>query len=142
MKVLECLRIPVHIMALKHPKGQEIKGLDKVKKVDFDYRNHFLTWISFWVKASDTKTRVAKSASQIVFRGLNIKAIKSSEVTASGLRLASNILSRKPLWKVSARLINSFSMAQKISLFLNSTGFVIRVDTLIELEIPENKKRN
>ena len=33
-------------------------------------------------------------------------------------------------------------MAQKISLFLNSTGFVIRVDTLIELEIPENKKRN
>ena len=47
MKVFECLGIPVHIMALKHPKGQEIKGLDKVKKVDFDYRNHFLTWISF-----------------------------------------------------------------------------------------------
>ena len=50
MKVFECLGIPVHIMALKHPKGHGTKKMDKGKKEILIWETIFLLGFLFELK--------------------------------------------------------------------------------------------
>ena len=123
-------------MVMSQKKIQKSAGV-QVEQSHFSWNWLYFTWKSSPVRFSETISLVVTFASQMVFRGLNTKVITSSEVNALGLILALKNLSIKSPWKVSIKSVNSVSMAQKMSSFLNFTGFLMTFEMLMESVTPE-----